>query len=157
MPTSRSLTRHWHALLTAVLAVAALAAPGLTGEAEAKTKCKQGLTNIYRDDFVVAKVITEWCYNGRSVTSRNSVPSARVRPVAYVVGVREAEAEWTYSACHDFNGIKNHNCLTKRQFSFEKPPIKTPLGNISLPKTGVCIETRIYGNGAHHRRISTTC
>lgn len=141
-----------HLRIIAVCAFAALLLAGaMGGTAQAREKCKSGLTNIYKDDYVVAKVVTDWCYNGRSVTSRHSVPSARVRNAAYSAGLREDGAEWVYTSCHTYKGIKNHNCLTKMQFAFNYT------WNKFAPKIGVCISTRIYGNGAHKRSISTNC
>ena len=133
-------------VLCAVTAAAVLLPAGA-----AHAACKTGLTNVYSDRYVTAKVVTSWCYSNGNVTSRNSLPSASVTNLGYFLGLRESDAEWTYSACHRFNGYPKHNCLTRRQFSFG-------YAYKSLaPKIGICIATRIYGNGAHHRAITTTC
>jgi hypothetical protein len=117
----------------------------------AEAACKYGLTNVYKDWAFKAQVVTNWCYRGGNVTKRKSFPSARVRNAAHAAGWRVGDEEWTYSACHAFHGYSKHNCLTRRQFSFHN--IYAPLA----PSIGVCIHTRIYGNGAHNRRITTDC
>jgi hypothetical protein len=119
---------------------------------EQAQQCKSGLTNIFSNVFISAKVVTDWCYSGGNVTSRHSVPSASVTNAGHAAGWREGAAEWTYSACHSFNGYHHHNCLTRRQFSFHNiylPPF--------VPHVGVCIHTRIYGDGNHSRDITTDC
>jgi len=80
-----------NALPVAMIATAALLLPAFVGTAQAKVKCKTGLTNIYKNKAVVAKVITNWCYNGKSVVSRQSIPSDHVRNAAFVAGFREAQ------------------------------------------------------------------
>ncbi|HEV2787191.1 MAG TPA: hypothetical protein VGV67_12415 [Solirubrobacteraceae bacterium] len=124
---------------------------GLTFAGEANAACKRGLTNVYKDRYIEARVVTSWCYSNGNVTTRHSRPSAKVTDVGHALGLRESAAEWTYSECHGFNGFPKHNCLTKRQFSFSNTYVPW------APKIGVCIETRIYGNGAHKRNIRGEC
>lgn len=134
-----------------LLSTLSAVAIAISFSAEAHAACKSGLTNVYKDRYLTAKVVTSWCYSRGNVTSRHSVPSASPTNLGFAMGLRESTAEWTYSACHSFNGYRTHNCLTKRQFTFSNR--YGPLA----PKIGVCIATRIYGNGAHRRAITTNC
>ena len=114
------------------------------GEAEAA--CKSALQNVYDKWFFKANVITSWCYNGRSVTSRHSRAGGNVTTLGAFGGMFLISQGWKYTGCDDFNGIKNHNCLTQRQFYLFNGHAGAPLW--------ICIHTRIYGNGAHRRKIT---
>lgn len=148
----RARTLPVNALLVAIVATAVVLLSAFADTARAKVKCKSGLTNIYQDKFYEAKVVTDWCYDGKRVISRHSVPSDHVRNAAYVAGYREGQEGWSYTACQMFNGIRNHNCLTKRQFSYTAPQI--PHSPFQFPPFCVSIETRIYGDGNHQRKIA---
>jgi hypothetical protein len=108
-----------------------------------------GLRNVYDEWLFEAVVISNWCYNGSSVTSRHSVPYGGVTNLGVLAGWVLVRAHWAYSACHTYNGIPNHNCLTQREFW---------LINLHGEELKICIGTRIYGGGGHHRNIySSSC
>ena len=106
-----------------------------------------GLNNTYDKWWFKANVTSNWCYNGRSVTSRHSVPTGGVTNWGVLGGFFFTETHWAYSKCHNYNGITNHNCLTHREYNGLN-------GHAGGDPFSVCIETRIYGNGAHSRRIT---
>ncbi len=114
--------------------------------AEAQAACKTALQNVYDKWFFEASVITNWCFNGKSVTSRHSRAGGNVTVRGAVAGMFLWSQSWKYTGCKDFNGIKNHNCLTQRQFNLINGHTGDPLS--------ICIHTRIYGNGAHRRNIT---
>lgn len=133
-----------------IVSIVVAAAGGLAIPGQADAACKS-VTNVYKDKYFNAQVVTNWCYGGGNVTSRSSLPTASVTDFGYASGFRESDAEWKYSACHSYNGYAKHNCLTKRQFSY------TYRYGPDVGKIGVCISTRVYGNGAHRRDITTNC
>lgn len=116
---------------------------------EAQAACKYGLTNKADRWWAWAQVVTNWCYDGVHVTSRHSVPSWGMKALGSANGVyyRSWDSGWKYSQCHYYNGIWNHNCLTRYQFSW---------GSLNkwIGPWVICIHTRIYGNGYHHRLIT---
>jgi hypothetical protein len=111
---------------------------------QAQAACKSGLTNKFSRWFGYGRVVTDWCYNGRSVTSRHSTPYADAYADPKEGGWR-VSFSWALSACYDYNGIHNHNCLTQGQFTFY---------SFVFGYKYVCVHTRIYGNGYHHRLIT---
>jgi hypothetical protein len=112
------------------------------GKAEAA--CKYGLSNHFTRWYGSGSVVTNWCYDGRSVTSRHSTPYADSASSPDEGGWR-VSFSWALSACYNFNGIHNHNCLTQGQFKFY---------SFVFGYKYVCVHTRIYGNGNHVRRIT---
>jgi hypothetical protein len=108
-----------------------------------------GLRNTHDDWWwFKAEVVTNWCYDGTRVTSRHSVPGGHVPTAGVIAGFVYTESHWAYSGCHIHNGVVNHNCLTRREFN-----------GFNLHDGGrfsVCIGTRIYGAGGHHRNIITS-
>jgi hypothetical protein len=105
-----------------------------------------GLRNTFDHWWFKAEVVSNWCYDGKHVTSRHSVSGAQVTsPLGVLAGWFFVETHWAYSACHYYNGIWNHNCLTKREYNLFN-------GHTGDPAS-ICIGTRIYGNGYHHRNI----
>ena len=135
----------------AVAILAGLVAVAVAGEATAKPTCKSGLTNVHKNRVFEARVVTNWCYENGSVTTRRSIPSAKVTDAGWVLGWRESTFQWTYTGCQQFNGYPKHNCLTHGEFSFSNKY------SWWLPKIAVCIQTRIYGNGRHVRAIGGEC
>jgi len=121
---------------------------------DAQAKCKHNLSNHYKDNYVEVELVTNWCYDGKSVTSRHTrnPPFAHVRGAADAAGLREDGSHWARdSRCYDYHGTKNHNCLIKYQFVFSYT------WQVLGPRIGVCLATRIYGNGAHKRARTTNC
>lgn len=114
---------------------------------EAQAACKTALQNPFNAWYFEANVITSWCYNGRSVTSRNSRAGGNVTNLGVLGGFVLLRQHWEYSACHYYNGTPNHNCLTQREFWL--------LNLHSGDEVSVCIGTRIYGGGGHHRGTNT--
>ena len=112
------------------------------GKAEAA--CKYSLSNHFTRWYGSGAVLTDWCYDGRSVTWRHSTPyaNANTSPDA---GSWHVSFRWALSTCNYFNGIHNHNCLTQGEFSFY---------SYTFGHKFVCAHTRIYGNGAHVRHIT---
>ena len=105
-----------------------------------------GLHNKFDEWWFKAEVVSNWCYDGTRVTSRHSVPSGSVTvPLGVAAGVFYTESHWAYSACHIYNGVVNHNCLTRREFN--------GVNGHSGDPWSICIGTRIYGAGGHHRNI----
>ncbi len=115
---------------------------------EAHAACKPALQNVYDKWFFEAAVITSWCYNGKSVVTRRSRAGGKVTAWGALAGMFLLSQNWKYTRCHHFNGIRNHNCLTQRQFHLVNGHTGDPLW--------ICIHTRIYGNGAHRRDITTS-
>ena len=113
---------------------------------EAQAACKIALQNVYDKWFFKASVITNWCFDGKSVTSRRSRTGGNVTALGAFAGMFLLSQSWKYTGCQDFNGIKNHNCLTQRQFNLFNGHTGDPLS--------IWIHTRIYGNGAHRRNIT---
>lgn len=113
---------------------------------EAQAACKTALWNHFDKWWFEAGVITDWCYSGGHVTSRHSRAGGNVTNLGILAGWVLTDQHWEYSKCHNYNGYWNHNCLTQREFNL------VAIG-VDLPKS-ICIETRIYGNGAHHRHIT---
>ncbi len=109
---------------------------------EAQAACKHGLSTHFSRWYGHGQVVTNWCYNGRSVTSRHS---RHYEGGTSDPGAWRASHWWSYSNCHYYNGISNHNCLTHGQFTFYSPVFGYKY---------VCAHTRIYGNGAHRRNIT---
>ncbi|MDQ3850398.1 MAG: hypothetical protein M3296_07280 [Actinomycetota bacterium] len=132
------------AACTAVLA-AALGAPA------AQAGCKTGLTNRYENRFFVAQVVTNWCYSQGNVTSRRSLPRAWIKTLGMAGGWQEGAVDLAYTGCHRYHGYPKHNCLTRYQFSFWNVFVSPVF------KVGVCVHTRVYGNGAHRRALTTNC
>lgn len=105
-----------------------------------------GLRNTFDESWFKAEVVSNWCYNGTSVTNHRSVPGGEVTfPVGVLQGWFFVETHWAYSKCHTFNGVSKHNCLTKREFNL--------LNGHTGDTASICIGTRIYGGGGHHRNI----
>ncbi|HWC28435.1 MAG TPA: hypothetical protein VG474_17725, partial [Solirubrobacteraceae bacterium] len=94
---------------------------------EAQAACKTALQNVYDKWFFEAGVITSWCYNGRSVTSRHSRAGGNVTTLGAFAGMFLIGQSWKYTDCHHYNAIKNHNCLTQRQFSLFNGHTGNPL------------------------------
>ncbi len=113
---------------------------------EARAACKVALQNVYDKWFFEANVITNWCYNGRSVINRRSRAGGNVTTLGAFAGMFLFSQGWKYTACHHYNGIRNHNCLTQRQFHL--------INGHTGDSLWICIHTRIYGNGAHRRNIT---
>jgi hypothetical protein len=110
----------------------------------AQAACKYDLTNQHNNNgFGWAKVVTDWCYSGGHVTSRHSEKHAQVTGWGYYNGYTGVITRWEYSACHNYNGYWNHNCLTRAEV--------VAYGSRS---EAACIHTRIYGNGNHSRLIT---
>ena len=106
-----------------------------------------GLDNVFDKWWFKATVTSNWCYDGRRVTSRNSVVSGdKVTNWGVLGGYFYFETHWAYSACHTYNGVTNHNCLTKREFN--------GFNGHTGDDWSVCIGTRIYGGGGHSRNIT---
>jgi hypothetical protein len=106
-----------------------------------------GVPNTFDHWWFKAQVVSNFCYDGQHVTSRYSVPSGKVTsPLGVLAGWFYVETHWALSQCYTYNGITNHNCLTHREFNLIN-------GHTGEPDS-ICIETRIYGNGYHHRQIT---
>ena len=129
-------------LMIAFVAAALLA---VATPAPAAAACKRGLTNQLNDVFGWAKVVTQWCYSGGTVTSRHSQKHAQVSVLGYARGYLSVTTRCTYTKCHNYNGYTNHNCLTHAQVHAAKA---------DYSQGWWCIQTRIYGNGAHRRAIT---
>lgn len=112
----------------------------------AQAACKRGLSNDFRSWWFNAKVVTDWCYRNGHVTRRSSIAHGRVTNWGVVAGWFYYRFSWTYSKCHRYNGYWNHNCLTQGRFSLFNGHTGT--------NGSICINTRIYGNGAHRRSIT---
>jgi hypothetical protein len=109
------------------------------------------LTNKWSVSWGWAQVKTGWCYDGVHVTSRHSVPTGGVSWWAPLSGTAFAPlVGWAWSSCQTFNGITNHNCLTRAQFKF----YSSCFDGGRCPKEEICIHTRIYGDGHHSRQIT---
>ena len=134
-----------------VIAACATVLSAASSPPAAQAACKSGLTNHYENKFYAAQVVTNWCYSRGNVANRSSLPRAWVKTLGMFGGWQEGPVDVAYSGCHSFNGYRKHNCLTRYQFSFWN------IGTSPQFKTGVCIHTRIYGNGAHRRGITTNC
>jgi len=119
----------------------------LTGAsaAPASAACKRGLNNQVNEVFGWAKTVTEWCYFGGHVTSRHSQKHWKGSLGGFIAGYRLVTTRWATSRCHDYNGIWNHNCLTRAEIHAWK---------IDGSQDFWCIHTRIYGNGAHKRAVT---
>jgi hypothetical protein len=114
---------------------------------EAQAACKTALGNYYDKWWFKASVITDWCYSGGHVTSRHSEAGGNVTsPFGVLAGWFFYDQHWEYSKCVTYNGVWNHNCLTQREFNLFN-------GHSGL-YWSICIETRIYGDGHHHRHIT---
>jgi hypothetical protein len=108
-----------------------------------------GVPNIYDHWYFKAQVISNWCYDGNHVLSRNSVPSGNVTsPLGVLAGYFLTETHWALSQCYTINHVYNSNCLTHREYNI--------LDGHDGSHRSICIETRIYGNGYHRRRITET-
>ncbi len=106
-----------------------------------------GVPNTYDHWWFKAQVVSNFCYDGTHVTSRSSVPSGSVTsPLGVVGGWFLTETHWALSQCYTYNGISNHNCLTHREYNL--------FNGHDGGHRSICIETRIYGNGYHHRQIT---
>jgi len=122
---------------------------GGTADAACKWEGKAGpgpLRTVFDEWWFKAEVVTNWCYNGSSVTSRYSQPYGHVTNWGILGGWFWVNAHWAYSKCHAYNGISNHNCLTHREANL--------VSGHGADTQSICIETRIYGNGAHRRNIT---
>jgi hypothetical protein len=122
---------------------------GGTAHAACKWDGKPGpgaLHNTYDHWFFKADVASNWCYDGKHVTSRHSVPTGNVTNWGILGGWVWTSFHWAVTQCYTYNGIYNHNCLTKAEYNL----ITLHTGDIK----SICIETRIYGNGYHHRHIT---
>jgi hypothetical protein len=108
------------------------------------------LYNDYNHWFFKASVATDWCWSGGHVVSRHSVPGGQVTTLGILTGWILLDSHWEYSNCVTYNGVWNHNCLTQREFNL----IRLPTPEIHGQVLSVCIETRIYGDGHHHRHIT---
>jgi hypothetical protein len=104
------------------------------------------LYNTFDHWYFKASVESNWCYDGQHVLSRQSNPGGQVTALGILDGWIYLNSHWAYSQCNTYNGIWNHNCLTKREFNL----ITLHTGDTQ----SICIETRIYGNGYHHRQIT---
>ena len=136
-------------ILAAVTCVGLWAAAFSTPTAHAA--CKRGLENKYENTFFVAKVTTNWCYRRGNVTRRKSIPRAWIKTAGMFGGWQEGSVEVDQSTCYRVGRYRKHNCLTQYQFSFWNV-VTSPVF-----KVGVCLHTRIYGNGDHRRRMTTNC
>jgi hypothetical protein len=122
---------------------------GGTAQAACKWDGKPGpgaLHNTFDHWYFKADVASNWCYDGVHVISRQSVPTGGVTNWGVLGGFIFLNTHWAYSQCNTYNGIWNHNCLTKREYNL----ITLHTGDTQ----SICIETRIYGDGHHSRHIS---
>ncbi len=133
----------------ALLLTASISLLAATASApDAQAACKRGLTN-YKDlgPGYYFKVVTNWCYRNGNVTSRRSRSYERPPPYFAV------RSRWMPNGkgvgCNAFNGYPTHNCLTRREYRAE-----STAPGAGFPTYYYCIQTRIYGNGAHKRLIT---
>ncbi len=104
------------------------------------------LHNTFDHWWFKADVATNWCYDGAHVTSRHSVVTGNVTNWGILGGWVWLNWHWALSQCYQYNGIYNHNCLTHAEYNL----VTLHTGDMH----SICIETRIYGNGSHSRRIN---
>jgi hypothetical protein len=165
-PRWRGRSRGQKAIVVALIAVSASLLPsaasfvpqargvGLFGVANAACKWDNkpgpgGVPNIYDHWYFKAQVVSNWCYDGNHVLSRNSVPSGNVTsPLGVLAGYFLTETHWALSQCYTINHVFNSNCLTHREYNI--------FDGHDGSHRSICIETRIYGNGYHRRRITET-
>src|ERR1044072_2389835 len=120
-------------------------------EAHAASCTTATRTAKFSNKIIVATVVTTWCFRKGNVISRHSVPSAHPTTLAQLGGLKAEQPKLQFSACDDFHGYPKHNCLTRWQFSFSN--------HISpfAPSIGLCLHSRIYGNGAFRTKHTTDC
>ena len=105
---------------------------------------KIGGTVVYK-----AVVETKWCWRGPSIVSRKTNPSEHhVTNEGQGTGIVDRGVYKDDSYCNDYNGVHNHNCLTRYQFGFSKTSwCPNPFEGFSCTRIyGGCIGTRIYGD-----------
>ncbi len=90
--------------------------------------------------------MTDWCYENGHVTKRSSLADGKVTNLGVLEGWIYYRFHWSYSKCYTYNGYSKHNCLTQGVFSIFNGHTGT--------NGAICINTRIYGNGAHRRSIT---
>jgi hypothetical protein len=106
------------------------------------------LHNTFDKWWFKADVASNWCYDGVHVTSRHSVATGGVTNWGVLGGWFWLNWHWALSQCYQYNGYYNNNCLTHAEYNLVN-------GHTGDTKS-ICIETRIYGNGYHHRQITET-